>query len=144
MKSNFTGRQMRLGVAMETKPGSLRGAERCEVKCESQSPLLRCRKYQRIWRGWQETCPCDGLFCVAGYQRLSAEVSSQLSCHPAGTHKIGGGMQTPQLPSAPSLLRQHIRIAAFPSLPVGKVNNKRVTRLNHKALADNSPFRQLH
>lgn len=72
---------MWLGVAMETKQGRLRGAERCKVKRESQTPSLHCQKYQRIWRGWQETCPCYGLFCVAGYQRLSVEVSSQLSCH---------------------------------------------------------------
>lgn len=37
LKSNFTGSQMLLGVAMETKQGSLIGAEGCKVKCESQS-----------------------------------------------------------------------------------------------------------
>lgn len=53
------------------------------------------------------------------------------------------GVQTLQFPSALFLLLQHIRISAFPSLPFRKVNNNRVIRLNHKALPDNSPFKQL-
>lgn len=36
-------------------------------------------KYGRIWRGWQELCPCNGL--LGAVQCLSVQVSSQLVCH---------------------------------------------------------------
>lgn len=132
---------MRLGVAMETKQSSLRGAERRKVKCER---VLRCTVGNIRGSGEVGRSRVPALAALCGWYRAGRGVSSQLTVTQPGAQRTKRGAQTRQSPCSPSLLLLHIRISTFPWLPLRKVNNKRVTRLNHKALADNSPFKQLH
>lgn len=108
---------MQLGVAMETKQSSLRGAERRKVKCENQSPLLHCRKYQRIWRGWQEPCPGAGcsVWLVPGCQGGEQPADCHTAWGPA--HKTGGAdppVPVFPLPAPPAHQDLNLPLAAIP------------------------------
>lgn len=118
--------------------------ERGKANCDSQESFTALSE---ISKGSGEVgsrrVPARVLFCVAGYHVAVMKVSSQLSPHAgrgmAQHTQIPGLSAFLSFPSPQPQFQQDLSIPLSAVWPL-KTNNKRMTRLKYKALADKGSF----